>query len=126
MSKHPICSIQLTKTAEGKISQEKSARKAAESINKTLEEEKRELERTLEGGSDTIREIENKVKDLEHKKRQTESELNIVSNRLLEEEDTNSQLSNSIRKMDQELKRKKDDIDMMKLIIRLTVVASGP
>ena len=103
------------KAAEGKISQEKSARKAAESINKSLEEEKRELERTLEGGSDAIREIENKVKGLESKKRQTESELNNVSNRLLEEEDTNSQLSNSIRKMDQELKRKKDDIDMMKL-----------
>merc|ERR1711881_598359 len=34
---------------------------------------------------------------------------------LQEEEETNSQLSNALRKMDQDMKRKKDDIEMMQL-----------
>merc|ERR1711936_961577 len=103
------------KEAENKISQEKAARKAAENINAQLEQEKADLERTLSGGADSIREIEDKVKKLENAKRQTEAEVNNASTRLQEEEETNSQLSNSLRKMDQEMKRKKDDIEMMQL-----------
>merc|ERR1712013_181512 len=74
------------KEAETKITAEKTARKAAESINAQLEKEKADLERTLSGGSDAIREIE--------------SEVNNASTRLQEEEETNSQLSNALRKMD--------------------------
>merc|ERR1712106_1007863 len=103
------------KEAESKITAEKSARKAAENINAQLADEKAELERTLAGGSDAIRDIEDKVKKIENGKRQTESAVNSASTRLQEEEETNSQLSNSLRKMDQEMKRKKDDIEMMQL-----------
>merc|ERR1719232_199883 len=101
--------------AESKISNEKTARKAAEAINQKLEEEKAELERTLAGGSDSIREIEEQVKRAENAKRQAESEVNNASRGLQEEEETNSQLSNGMKKLDQEMKRKKDEIEMMNL-----------
>ena len=103
------------KEAEGKISTEKAARKAAENINIQLEKEKAELERTLEGGSDAIREIEEKVRKVENAKRAAEHEVNNASRNLQEEEETNSQLTNGMKKLDQELKRKKDEIEMMNL-----------
>merc|ERR550539_76678 len=103
------------KEAEGKMTTEKTARKAAENINNQLEKEKAELEKTLEGGSDAIREIEDKVRKVENAKRSAEHEVNNASRNLQEEEETNSQLTNGMKKLDQELKRKKDEIEMMNL-----------
>merc|ERR1719341_20843 len=101
--------------AESKISAEKSAKEAAEGLHTQLVDQKEELERTLAGGSDSIRSIEAKVKKLEGEKKKVESDYNATNSRIQEEEETNSQLANSIRKQEQELKRKKDDIELMGL-----------
>ena len=87
--------------AETKISAERGAKQAAEELHNQLADERAELERTLAGGSDNIREIEGKVKKLEQVKKQVESEVNSCSSHIQEVEETNSQLGNSMRKQEQ-------------------------
>ena len=101
--------------AEAKIAAEKTARKTAEAINTRLEQEKFELEKSLVGGANALKDVETKVTKIESAKRQLESELSSSTGRLHEEEETNNQLSNSVKKMGMDLKRKKEDMELMEL-----------
>ena len=101
--------------AESKINAEKAARRQADTVNKKLEDEKKELEKVLAGGDHALHDIKDKVQKLETSKKQLESVMNATSSQLQEEEEVNNQLANNVKKMTMEIKKRKEETEMMEL-----------